>query len=475
MGHYGLEMTETTYVPQMDHWTEGMPSADQLAHIPGENGLPVMGNTIELLKDPHAFTNRMVQTYGNVYRSHVLGTPTVSLIGPEANELVLRNRDKIFSNKQGWGPTLDKLFPRGLMLMDFEEHRVDRKALAVAFAQGPMSNYCEALNAGMEREIPSWRGEVAFYPAIKNLALRLAAQSFVGLPWGSSESQKINDAFIGVVQATVAAIRVPLPGNKMKAGMDGRAFLIEYFTEETVRRRKSHDAGGPIGDDIFSQFAVATREDGSLLSVGEVVDQMIFLMMAAHDTITSSATSTTYQLALHPEWQQTLRDEIWSVTGGLDESRNPLPLAYSDLGKLVKTEMVFEESLRMRPPLPVMPRRAMKAFEFGGYHIPAGTPVGIAMHYTQNSPEYWEHPERFDPERFSKDVEQKHHDFAWVPFGGGAHKCLGIRFADMQIKLLMTHLLGRFDIVAEPDYSPKWQAFPIQQPKDGLQVTLRPI
>ena len=89
--------------------------------------------------------------------------------------------------------------------------------------------------------------------------------------------------------------------------------------------------------------------------------------------------------------------------------------------------------------------------------------------------EYWEHPERFDPERFSRDSDQKHHAFAWVPFGGGAHKCLGIRFADMQIKLLMTHLLGRFDIVAEPDYSPKWQAFPIQQPKDGLQVTLRPI
>lgn len=463
-------MASTAQPSQFVHWSQGAPGADELAHIPGEGGLPVVGNTLSLLRDPHGFTERMVQRYGPVYRTHVLGDWNISLIGPEANTLVLRNREKIFSSTQGWGPTLDNLFPGGLMLMDFEEHRIERRALATAFAAGPMSTYCEALSTGMAREIPQWEGPITFYPAIKELALVLAAESFVGLPWGA-EAKQINDAFIGVVQASVAPIRKPLPFTKMKAGLDGRAFLVDYFSTECNRRRES----GSADSDIFSQFAHATREDGSLLSVGEVVDQMIFLMMAAHDTVTSSTTSTVYQLAKNPEWQTKLRDEIWSVTGGLDASGRPIPLAYGDLEHLELTEMFFKESLRMRPPLPVMPRRALQDFSFGGYDIPAGTRVGIAMHYTQNAPEYWDEPAEFRPERFTAEAERDIAPGAWVPFGGGAHKCLGLRFADMQIKLLLTQLLGRYEIIAASNYEPQWQAFPIQQPKDGLQIELQAL
>lgn len=450
------------------HWSVGGPTEDDLAHIPGESGLPVVGNTLKLLRDPIGYTQKMVDTYGHVFRAPVLGDWNVSLIGPDANELLLRNRNQTFSSKQGWGPTLDNLFPNGLMLMDFEEHRIERRALAVAFAPGPTASYTEALNRGIAREVPAWAGTLKFYPAIKQLALVLAAESFVGLPW-NEEAAAINEAFVGVVQASVAPIRKPLPFTKMKAGVDGRAFLVDYFTNACNQRRNE----ATVGEDIFSQFATATREDGTLLSTEEVVDQMIFLMMAAHDTLTSSSTSVMFQLAMHPEWQARLREEIWSVTGGLDRIGQPLPLDYDDLGRLPLTEQVFKESLRLRPPLPVMPRRALKAFEFGGYHIPAGTRVGIDMHYTQNSPEYWEEPEAFRPQRFETEAEKNHTPWAWVPFGGGAHKCLGMRFADMQLKLLLTHILGRYEIRAEPGYSPRWQAFPIQRPKDGLQITFR--
>ena len=193
---------------------------------------------------------------------------------------------------------------------------------------------------------------------------------------------------MGIVQATVSPVRKPLPFTQLKQGLESRAFLVDYFTAECERRRSS----GTFGSDIFSQFASATREDGELLSTTEVVDQTIFLMMAAHDTITSSATSVVYQLAKHPDWQQTLREEIWSVTGEPDASGTPRPLAFNDLGKLSLTEMLFKESLRMRPPLPAMPRRALRDFEFGGYHIPAGTSLGLDIHYTHYSKKYWDDP-----------------------------------------------------------------------------------
>ena len=447
------------------HWKEGNPSPSDLSHIPGETGLPIVGNTFRMLADPPAFTKAMVEKYGRVYRNKAFGGTTVALIGADANELVLFDRNKIFSSEQGWGPILDKLFPRGLMLMDFDHHRADRKALSIAFKPEPMRHYVGALNRGIAERTEEWgAGPMKFYPAIKQLTLDLAADSFLGIPFGE-ESQKVNQAFVDMVQASVAPIRHSLPFTKMKKGTDGRRYLVEYFTKETQRRRAE---GG--GQDMFSQFATATRDDGELLPVDEVVDHMNFLMMAAHDTITSSATSLVYYLAKNPEWQDKLREELRAITGG--EGR---ALGYEDLARAELTEMAFKEALRMMPPVPSIPRRALEDFELHGYHIPAGTPVGVNPTFVHNDPEIWDNPEKFDPMRFTREAEKARHKYAWVPFGGGAHMCLGLHFAYMQIKILMAHLLTRYRIEVAEGYAPDWQAWPIPQPRDGLQIRLTPI
>ncbi len=450
-------------------WSEGRLSEADLAHIPGDAGWPVVGNTFTMLADPHGFAQRMIETHGRVYKNRAFGGWQIALIGAEANELLLFNKDKIFSSEQGWGPVLDQLFPRGLMLLDFDHHRIDRRALSIAFKPEPMRHYSGALNRGIAREVAHWAGDLRFYPAIKKLTLDLAADSFIGLPWGP-EADKINAAFVDMVQASIAPIRKPLPFTKMKKGVDGRAFLVDYFTRETLRRREH---GG--GQDMFSQFATATREDGSLLPVDEVVDHMNFLMMAAHDTITSSATSLIYHLAANPAWQEKLREEIFAVTGGPDGQGNPRGLDYDDLAKLELTEMAFKESLRMIPPVPSMPRRALREFEFGGYRIPAGAMVGINIHWTHHSADYWDNPAVFDPMRFTPEQVRARHKYAWVPFGGGAHMCLGLHFAYMQVKILLAQLLQRYQIEVEAGYNPDWQDWPIPQPKDGLKVTFKSL
>ncbi|HAU21226.1 MAG TPA: cytochrome P450 [Erythrobacter sp.] len=455
------------FVPK--HWGEKLPD-DALDHIPGEAGWPIVGNTFRMLANPHGFARHMIETYGPVYKGKAFGGWNVALVGADANELVLFDRDKIFSSEQGWGPVLDQLFPRGLMLMDFEHHRVDRRALSIAFKPGPMRHYSGSLNRGIAQEIVKWADRpMKFYPAIKQLTLDLAADSFIGIPWGP-EADKINTAFVDMVQASVAPVRKPLPFTKMKCGVDGRAFLVDFFTKETIRRREE---GG--GQDMFSQFATATREDGSMLPVDQVADHMNFLMMAAHDTITSSATSLIYLLAKNPEWQDKLRQEIIAVTGGLDAQGNPRPLDYDDIGKLELTEMAFKEALRFIPPVPSLPRRALKSFEYGGYRIPAGAMVGIAIHYVHHSPEYWDEPEKFDPMRFTPEKVKARHKYAWVPFGGGAHMCLGLHFAYLQVKILMARILQQYSIEIEEGYDPKWQPWPIPQPKDGLKVTFKKL
>jgi cytochrome P450 len=448
------------------HWIR-LKDEHELDSIPGDDGWPVFGTTFQLLADPTGYNKRMRAKYGDVYRTRSFGRRQVTMIGAEANEVVLFDRDKIFSSEQGWGPVLNLLFPRGLMLMDFAEHRADRRALSIAFKPEPMRHYCDLLNADIARVVDGWgEGERLFYPAIKALTLETAATSFLGLPFGP-EADRLNKAFVDMVQAAVAPIRRPLPFTAMGRGYAGRKLMVDYFTR-LLRERRANP-----GQDMFSQFALARRDDdanGDLLPEDVVVDHMIFLMMAAHDTITSSFTTLIWQLAKNPEWQDKLRAEACAAAGGDGRA-----LPYDALGQMELTDMAMKEALRIMPPVPSTPRRALKDFTFKGYRIPAGTDVDVSASAVHGDPALWPDPDRFDPLRFTPAAIAARHKYAWIPYGGGAHMCLGLHFATMQTKLLAHHILTRYRIETVPGYAPAWQAWPIPKPRDGLQVTFRRI
>ena len=418
----------------------------------------MIGNTLRMLRDPAGFGRRMRERYGPVYRNNAFGQRTVMLVGAEANELVLMDKDRLFSSEQGWGPLLNLLFPRGLMLMDFDHHRAERRTLGVAFKPEPMRHYAHRLDQGIARAVAGWAaaGPFRFYDAIKALSLELAADCFLGMPLGD-DAAAVNAAFVDEVQASVAPIRRPWPGTLMKRGVEGRRYLVELFRREVPKRR---DGGG---QDFFSHFCRATDDEGRPLSADAIADHMNFLMMAAHDTITSSATSLVMLLGRNPDWQEGLAAEIAGVDAGA------LP---DQLDRLVLTEHAFKEALRIMPPVPSLPRRALRPFRFGGFDIPAGVAIGLNVGWTHHDPAYWEAPERFDPLRFTPAASRARHRFAWVPFGGGAHMCLGLHFATMQVRLLVAHLLRAHHLALPAGSGEEWQFFPIPRPRDGLPVAL---
>ncbi|MEN3296266.1 MAG: hypothetical protein V7642_5519 [Burkholderiales bacterium] len=443
------------------------PKRNSLTHIPGDEGWPIIGKTLEVLADPKGQIERSAAKYGLLYRSHIFGETSLTLLGPEANELVLFDQAKLFSSSLGWGRILDLLFPRGLMLLDFDEHRLHRRALSVAFKSGPMKSYLAELDTGIATRVTQWRakpGPMLFYPAMKQLTLDLAATSFLGAEIGS-EVEEITRAFIDMVAASISVIRKPLPGTKMARGVRGRKRIVAYFSEQIPIRRAR---GG--GDDLFSQLCHATHEDGALLSTQDIVDHMSFLMMAAHDTLTSSLTSFVATLASNPQWQERLREEVNAL--GIAAGQ---PTTFDNLEAMRLTEMAFKEAMRLKPPVPSIPRRAVRDFTFMGYQIPAGTMLGVNPLFTHHMPNIWPDPETFDPMRFTDEAQRHRHRFAWVPFGGGAHMCLGLHFAYMQAKCFARHFLQNLSVSMEPGYTPDWQMWPIPKPRDGLRVTLKPV
>jgi cytochrome P450 len=440
-----------------------------IANLPGEEGWPIVGNTFAALNDPVGHVHAMYRKYGPVYRDHLFGVRSVAMLGPEANELVLFDRDKNFSSADGWDFLLDRLFPRGLMLMDFDEHRLHRKALGVAFKPASMKAYLSALNNGVSRRIAEWHmastgrdrtTDLHFYPAIKQLTLDLAATSFLGIELGP-QANAVNRAFADMVAAIIGVVRAPIPGTQMWKGMKGREVIVAFFRKE-IPGRRAGDA-----TDLLSELCRSTKENGSLLTDQEITDHMSFLMMAAHDTLTSSVTSLVYLLARHPEWQDKLRAEVHGL--GLPPGASP---SYERLGELALLEMAFKEALRINPPVPSVPRAAVREFQFKGLDIPAGTRVGIDAVFTHRMPELWPEPLTFDPLRFTDEAIRLRHKYAWVPYGGGAHMCLGLHFAYMQAKSFFYHLLTTTKVSLAKNYEPRWQMWPIPKPRDGLPIRI---
>ena len=276
-----------------------------------------------MLADPKGGTERFAKQYGPVFRTRAFGGRAVSLLGPEANEFVLLDQAKLFSSEQGWERIFGRLFPRGLMLMDFDEHRLHRKALSVAFKAGALKSYLESLNQGIAAGVSAWLNaspDLSFYPAIKRLTLDLAAAVFLGEGMGSDterDQARLHRDGRGRRRGRAQS----LPGTQMSRGVKARHFMIDYFSGQIAARRES------AAQDLFTQLCNTTTEDGELLPAQEIADHMNFMMMAAHDTLASSLSAFVYFLVFNPGWQESLREEMKAL--GLARGE-PLPYELID-------------------------------------------------------------------------------------------------------------------------------------------------
>ena len=430
-----------------------------LREVPGDGGWPLIGYSWQFVSGAFATDRTRFDKYGPVSWMNALGKYWVAAQGPDACGEVLQNRNRVFESGPGWGFLIGPFFRRGLMLLDGAEHHAHRRIMQEAFTSQRLAGYLEPINGTVARGIERWPadGHVRFYPTIKQLTLDVATETFMGARTGS-EADRINTSFVDCVRAGTAAVRYPVPGLRWKRGLTGRRVLEDYLRPRIAEKR----AGD--GTDLFGALCHAQVDDESFTDQ-DVVNHMIFLLMAAHDTATITMTSMAYFLAKHPEWQERCREESLA----LGEQAVP----YDRLDELVALDQVMKESLRLVVPVPGVMRRASRETELLGFRVPAGSYVSANLWGVHNLREWWPEPERFDPGRFSDERrEDKVHRHAFMPFGNGVHKCIGMYFGGMEIKATMHQLLQRYRIEVPAGYEMPldWSSLP--RPKDGLPVTL---
>ncbi|EKF25222.1 cytochrome P450 family protein [Mycolicibacterium hassiacum DSM 44199] len=444
------------------------PPGSGLKPVLGDAGLPIIGHMIEAFRGGPDYVLQVYRKYGPVHYAYSPALSSVSALGPDATQEVFSNKRKDYSQK-GWHPVIGPFFNRGLMMLDFEEHMFHRRIMQEAFTRTRLSGYVEHIDKVASKVVaedwPANDPRFLLHPALKELTLDIASVVFMGHEPGTDKElvTKINEAFAITTRAGGAIIRTSVPPFKWWRGLKARKVLEDYFEKRVQERRNA------TGTDMLTVLCHTEDEDGNRFSDVDIVNHMIFLMMAAHDTSTSTLTTMGYYLAAYPEWQERCREESERIGDG--------PLDIEALEKLETYDLVINESLRLVTPLPFNVRQTVRDTDLLGYYLPAGTNVVTWPGMNHRLPELWTDPEKFDPERFAEPrAEHKRHRYAFAPFGGGAHKCIGMVFGQLEIKTVMHRLLRQYRLeLVRPGYKPRYDYAGMPVPIDGMPIVLRPL
>jgi len=432
----------------------------ELNKIPGKKGLPVLGILPEAVRDPFRFTRQMYENYGPVHRFYACGSWNVQLVGPEANEFVLFDRDRNFSAYGGWKPVFGRHFDGGLLLRDGGDHVWHRKLVATAFKQEQLQQYLGVFCANIARLSSKAIGRtVDAYEFAQSLTFANGYSAFLGLD-ASKATRSDLLAFRFLMRSATAVVPFPFPGN---------AHWRADWAKRHVRRLLAPTINSEPAAERTDLAAVLVRmKAAGLLSEDEVVAHLTFTIAASFDALSSATVSTLYYLARNPEWQERVRRELCSM---IPLSRN---IRLDELLRCEQSEWAVKEALRLNAAAPVLWRRAVRDTQFNGYSIPAGTITGVNPMLTHLLPQIWDEPTRYDPDRFCLARARTRHRFSFVPFGGGAHGCLGANFASLQVRALLRSLLETCELVLTNDQAPRWYHWPNCRPLGGLPIELRP-
>jgi cytochrome P450 len=437
------------------------PPGSGLEPVPGYGGIPLLGRSADMVLDGAGLSARVWERLGPVSWMHAFGIRFVMALGPDATQAVLTNKDKAFS-QAGWDYFIGPFFRRGLMLLDFDEHRYHRRIMQEAFTRNRLEGYLQRADQLIRHDVARWpsSGTIYAYPTLKRLSLDVATAIFMGGNVGRDDA-RLQRAFIDSVRAGTAILRHPLPGTRWQRGLAGRRVLEDYFRSRLAAKRATDS------DDLFAALCHVRTDEGETFSDDDIVNHMIFLMMAAHDTSTITTSAVLAALAAHPEWQERARAQSMAIDGDL---------SLDALDDLTVLDIVIKEALRLVAPVPSLARKTVKDTELVGHFIPAGTQMSLSPWFSHYMPEIWTDPLEFDPERFAEPRrEDKRHRFAWVPFGGGAHKCIGMYFGTQEVKTVLHHLLRTYRWTTPAGYEVPWDLVALPMPADGLPLTLHAI
>jgi retinoid hydroxylase len=363
----------------------------------------------------------------------------VFMVGPEANRFVMHTGREHFSHEKGWTPVIGDMFGRGLLNMDDPDHARHRKMWNPAFTTAAMEAYLPILQRIIAERSAAWpaQGEVDVYAEAREITFDAAAVALAGMRSGP-QVDRLRELFYTLLHGFDERAET-WELFERRWGM-AQSELVQTLLQLIAERRAAPDAEQPR--DVVGLIVRARDENGQALSDAQILAHMNILLVAGHETTTTLSAWALYMLATQPEQRDRLRTEVDALLG---ERRGELPV--EAVRQMRGLDAFIKEVGRIYSPVINVPRGVVSEFSFGGYTIPAGAQVRLALAATHLLPSVFPEPQRFDPDRFLPPREEdRKTPYGLVTFGGGPRICIGISFAQIEVKALAAHVLRSFDL-----------------------------
>ncbi|MEM8832170.1 MAG: cytochrome P450 [Cyanobacteria bacterium P01_G01_bin.19] len=295
---------------------------------------------------------------------------------------------------------------------------------------------------------------------LRDYTFDIASNLFIGTDGGSQTPIGKNfEAWC----AGLFSIPISLPWNRFGKALKARKQLLKGLEKIIIKRQQQ---GNP-GEDALGLLIQAEDEEGNSLTLEELKDQVLLLLFAGHETLTSAIASFCLLTAQHPE----VLDKLRAEQDRLDIKGTP---SLEALKQMTYLEQVIKEVMRLIPPVGGGFRSAIETFEFKGYRIPKGWMVQYQIAQTHKDEEIYPESDRFDPERFNpENPADKQASFGYIPFGGGLRECIGKEFARLEMRLFAAKMLQNYVWELLPDQNLELITVPTPHPRDGLKIAFR--
>ena len=424
-----------------------------------------------MARNPVAVLSKYTELLGDTFRFYFGGVKeAVVTTNAAVIQHVLKTNWENYHKSEIQVKRMGHFLGKGLLTTHGEAWRNQRRLIQRGFERKQLEVLSSIMQDSLAESLRDFdnqarTGPVDIYPHLMKITFEMVGKSLFGAHLKEDDIERISHTISTVQEFMVRQTIQPYLNpwfavsgelrrhEEMRAGAD--AILLDY-----IRRRRQE----PPGHDLLQILMDARYSDGEGMSDELVLSESMQLLVAGHETSSNALSWLLYLLSSHPDCLERLRQEFDSVLGAA-------PLSYSDVPKLEFAAQVIQEGLRLYPPFWMVDRMALSDDCVGDLAIPAGSTVVVFVYGVHHSSKYWENPERFDPERFSKTNEKLHTPFSWLPFGAGPRGCIGGNYATLQILMILSVLLRKYDFRLEPGQSIEARPMVILRPKDGIRMT----
>jgi cytochrome P450 len=441
-------------------------------HPPGPPWYSAAQNTFSLLRHTLDFLLEMCERYGDVVSVPTLVGPWTLIFHPDGVRHVLQENHRNYTKDAPDYHVLRLVLGKGLLTNDGKSWLKQRRLIQPAFHRERVAAFGTLMTETTLTWTQRWKTSnfvethkpLDLTQEMSSLTLSIVGKALFGTDL-RMEMERVGQALTTVNQRLSEAFYLPwvlsLPTPQRHRLYAARNALYTVV-EEMIRERRGPSA---YGDLLAMLLQARDEETGEGMTLQQVRDEVLTLLLAGHETTANALCWTFLLLAQHPHIEATLQQEYQRVLNG----RSPL---IEDLPQLPFTRMVVEEVLRLYPPAGGLGRRALQEDEIGGYAVPKGAYVLLFPYVTHRYPAFWERPGVFDPERFSSKLAAGRPRFAYFPFGGGPHLCIGNQFALSEAQLILATILSRYQLRLLPGAPVVPEPLVTLRPQGGLLMTV---